>query len=247
MNPLSINEITDYVKNNIGKFHDSRLTGLEKLDFDKILKRKNPYLYKVKNLGVAHDIVKEILDAHISSSEETKFGDWLEEMAIFLNNKVYGGMKSSASGIDLEFVKEDIRYLVSIKSGPNWCNSSQLKKMISDFAKARNTLHTSNSRIKVICVNGCCYGRSDDTIKDGEYYKYCGQKFWEFITGMPNLYLDIIEPLGHKAKEKNEHYNKQYNALVNQITHHFIHKYCNDNGEINWVKIVKMNSGITKE
>ncbi len=45
MNPLSISDITDYVKNNIGKFHENRLKGLEKLDFNKILKRKNPYLY----------------------------------------------------------------------------------------------------------------------------------------------------------------------------------------------------------
>ncbi len=77
MNHLSIDEIENYVKKNIGKFHESRLGSLENLDFDHILKRKNPYLYKVKNLGVAHDIVKDILDAHISSSEETKFGEWL--------------------------------------------------------------------------------------------------------------------------------------------------------------------------
>ncbi|MCB1935052.1 MAG: hypothetical protein KDF59_03835 [Nitrosomonas sp.] len=32
-------------------------------------------------------------------------------------------------------------------------------------------------------------------------FKYCGQQFWEFISGTSNLYTDIIEPLGHEAKE----------------------------------------------
>ncbi len=155
-------------------------------------------------------------------------------------------MKSSSEGIDLDFKKDEIRYLVSIKSGPNWGNSSQIKKMISDFSKARTTLHTSNSRMTVIAVNGCCYGRSSDNIKTGEYYKYCGQKFWEFITGLPNLYLDIINPLGTKAKEKNEHYNKRYDETLNKLTHQFMHEYCDINGVVDWVKIVKMTSGVSR-
>jgi len=246
MNHISIDEIVDYVSKNIGKFHENRLVSLENLNFKSVLKRKNPYLYKVKNMGVAHDVVQEILDAHISSSEETKFGDWLEEMAIYLNGKVYGGVKSSSPGIDLEFQHDSVRYLVSIKSGPNWGNSSQIKKMISDFAQAKKTLHTTNSRMTVIAINGCCYGRGSDNLKTGDYYKYCGQMFWEFITGVPELYLDIIEPLGTKAKEKNEFYHQRYNAILNKLSHQFMHMYCDENGVVNWKRIVEMNSSKDK-
>lgn len=59
------------------------------------------------------------MDAHISSNEETVFGDWLEGLAIFINSKVYDGRKSGITGIDLEFDKDGIRYIVTIKSGPN--------------------------------------------------------------------------------------------------------------------------------
>jgi hypothetical protein len=57
------------------------------------------------------------------------FGDFLEQLAIFVNKKVYGGVKSSAEGIDLEFEKDNIKYIVTIKSGPNWGNSGQISKM----------------------------------------------------------------------------------------------------------------------
>jgi hypothetical protein len=43
-----------------------------------VLKRKNPYLLKAKYILTAEQIVKNIIDAHISSNEETIFGDWLE-------------------------------------------------------------------------------------------------------------------------------------------------------------------------
>ena len=86
---------------------------------------------------------------------------------------MYGGWKSSAEGIDLEFNAGSIRYIVAIKSGPNWGNSSQIRKMKEDFRKAQRTIRTSNSKIRIVAVNGCCYGRDNNPDK-GEYYKYCG-------------------------------------------------------------------------
>ncbi|MGP1438089.1 MAG: PmeII family type II restriction endonuclease [Treponema sp.] len=113
---------------NISSFHIARIESLNNMSLSKILKRKNPYLFKAKNILTASEIVTNFLDAHISSSEETIFGDWLEGLAIFINSKVYDGYKSGIRGIDLEFDNKGIRYILSIKSGPNWGNSSQVKK-----------------------------------------------------------------------------------------------------------------------
>jgi hypothetical protein len=235
-------EVIDYVEKNIGIFHEKRLRSLESLKLEQVLKRKNPYLFKAKNILTAHDLVKSILDAHLSSQEETIFGDWLEGLAIFINSKIYDGRKSSAVGIDLEFDKEDIRYIVAIKSGPNWGNSSQIKKMISDFNQARKTLRTSNSKLNVISVNGCCYGKDNKPDKNGIYFKYCGQAFWEFISGHKNLYVDLIEPLGHKAKEKNQNFLEAYSRIINLFTEEFSKNYCFD-GRIDWKLLLKFNSG----
>ena len=237
---LDLKNVANYVGENIGEFHNARLESLKKLKLQQILKNKNPYLFKAKNVIDAHDLVKMLLDAHLSSQEETMFGKFLEELAIYICGQVYKGRKSSAEGIDLEFDKGGTTQIVSIKSGPNWGNSSQVAKMKDHFRKARRILRTSNSKKNVVAVNGCCYGRDNQPEKE-EYVKLCGQRFWEFISGEAELYTKIIEPLGHKAKEKNEEFNDSYAQLINNFTVEFSKDFCDD-GVINWARLVKFNS-----
>lgn len=241
MRNLEIQKVAQYVEENIGIFHQKRIQSLDKLKLEKVLKRKNPYLFKAKNVQTSEQIIRGIVDAHISSNEETIFGNWLEGLAIFINNEVYGGYKSGIKGIDLEFDNNGIRYIITIKSGNNWGNSSQLNKMISDFKIAKKTLRTSDSKINIIAINGCCYGQESNSDK-GDYFKYCGQEFWEFISGNKDLYIQIIEPLGYKAREKNEEFTKLYNQMINKFTRDFSNKFCKENGEIDWKKLVIFNS-----
>ena len=192
MNILNLKDVTQYVEQNVGNFHQKRIQSVDNLKLKQVLKCKNPYLFKAKNVMTAGDIIKFLVDAHISSSEEGIFGDWLEGLAIFINEKVYSGRKSGITGIDLEFDSNGARNIITIKSGPTWGNSSQIKKMISDFTTAKKALRTSNSQLTIVCINGCCYGRDNNPDK-GDYFKYCGQRFWDFISGNSDLYTDIIE------------------------------------------------------
>jgi hypothetical protein len=241
MNKLNLKDVTQYVEDNIGIFHKKRISSLNELSLSKVLKRKNPYLFKAKYVLTAQEIVKGLVDAHISSNEETIFGDWLEGLAIFINEKVYGGRKSGITGIDLEFDNEGVRNIVTIKSGPNLGNSSQIAKMKADFLTAKKTLRTSNSKLMITAVNGCCYGKDNKPDK-GDYFKYCGQKFWEFISGNQNLFIEIIEPLGHKAKIKNDEFIESYSEMINKFTKEFSNQYCGDDGKIKWEKLVRFNS-----
>ncbi|QAA80992.1 cytosolic protein [Aequorivita sp. H23M31] len=241
MNQLNLTDVTQYVEENIGTFHQKRIERLKKLKLKTVLKKKNPYLFRAKHLFTADEIVRGIADAYISSGEETIFGDWLEGLAIFINQKVYGGWKSGIPNIDLEFDKNNIRYILNIKSGPNWGNSSQISKMKSDFKTAQRTLRTSNSNLMVVSINGCCYG-IDNRPDKGDYFKYCGQEFWEFISGDKNLYTEIIEPLGHKSKERNDEFMESYSNMINKFTRDFIKDFCKPNGEIDWIKLVEFNS-----
>jgi hypothetical protein len=241
MKKLNLKDVSQYVEKNIGTFHAKRIQSLDGLKLTQVLKRKNPYLFKAKYVLTADEIVRGIVDAHISSNEETIFGDWLEGLAIFINGKVYSGRKSGITNIDLEFDDSGIRNIVTIKSGPNWGNSSQIAKMVTDFKTAKKTLRTSNSKLNIVAVNGCCYGRDNQPDK-GDYYKYCGQKFWEFISGDPNLYTELIEPLGHKAKERNDDFMKSYSQMINKFTKEFTTDFCDKDGAIQWDKLVKLNS-----
>lgn len=243
MQKLNLQDVTQYVEQNIGIFHLKRIQSLDNLKLKDVLKRKNPYLFKAKYVLTADEIVRGIVDAHISSNEETIFGDWLEGLAIFINSKVYQGRKSGIPNIDLEFDNKGVRYILTIKSGPNWGNSSQIKKMVLDFKTAKKTLRTSNSQLNVVAVNGCCYGNQSKPDK-GDYFKYCGQQFWEFISGEPDLYTKLIEPLGHKSRERNDDFMQSYASMKNKFTLEFISTFCFEDGSIDWEKLVKFNSGV---
>ena len=246
MKKLNLKNVSLYVEDNIGTFHQKRIEGLNGLKLKKVLSKKNPYLFKAKFILTSQEIIRSLTDAFISSQEETIFGDWLEGLAIFINHEVYSGRKSGITGIDLEFDNDFIRYVVTIKSGPNWGNSSQIGKLISDFKTAKKTLRTSNSNLNIVAVNGCCYGRDNKPDK-GDYFKYCGQKFWEFISGDMELYTKIIEPLGHNAKERNDDFIKSYSQMINLFTKEFSESFCKNNGEIDWEKFVQFNSSIQKK
>lgn len=241
MQPLNLSDVSKYVEENIGFFHKKRIAGLNQLKLKTVLSKKNPYLFKAKYLLTAQDIIKSLTDAFISSQEEGIFGNWMEQLAIFINEKVYNGRKSGILGIDLEFDLDKIRYIVTIKSGPNWGNSSQINKLISDFRTAKKTLRTTNSKLNVVAVNGCCYGRDNQPDK-GEYFKYCGQKFWNFVSGDKELFTKIIEPLGHEAKERNDDFMISYAKMINLFIKEFADTFCKKDGSIDWERLVKFNS-----
>ncbi|MBI5614411.1 cytosolic protein [Candidatus Gottesmanbacteria bacterium] len=241
MKKIDYQELFSYVSNNIvSPFYELRLKRLNELKLNTVIKRKNPYLLKAKNITTAQDFVVDILQAHLSSQEETLFGKYLEELAIFICYKIFGGFKSSAEGIDLEFEKENKRYIVTIKSGPNWGNSTQISKMFLNFRRAKKVLGANSSITNIVAVNGCCYGRDNHPDK-GEYLKLCGQEFWFFISGDDHLYLKIIEPLDKKAKQKDEIFKEAYNKKVNILTSEFLNQFC-FKGNIDWENLLRFVS-----
>lgn len=177
-----LSDVQAYVGTHIGGFHERRLLNLQRLKLSQLLRRKNPYLFRAKDIATGQDLVKTLLDAHLSSQEEGIFGDFLERVAIFVAGKVYDGRKSAVDGIDLEFVRDNTLYLVSIKSGPNWGNSQQYKRLETVFAGALKRLATSGAQQPTQCINGCCYGR-DSAWLGPNYRKVCGQAFWELVSG----------------------------------------------------------------
>lgn len=239
----TVREITKFIEEHIPEFHRKRLESLAGLKLQKVLRRKNPYLYKAKFVTSAPELVKVILDAHLSLQEEAIFGGFLEGLAIFICERVFSGKKSSAEGIDLEFERDGIRYIVSIKSGPNWGNSGQIKKMRQNFSQAKRILGTNTSAKNIVAVNGCCYGQ--ESVEDkGDYLKKCGQSFWSFVSGDNDFYITIIEPLGHKAKERNEAFQVEYGKVINRFTAEFIKVFCQADGTILWDKLVEFNSAL---
>lgn len=241
MNPLPYDAVREYVNEHVSVFHEGRLESLRNLEMKKML-QKNPYLFRAKNVLTAAEMVNGFLDAFLSSSEEERFGTFLEGLAIFVAEHTTGGHKSSATGVDLEFFNKGVHYIVSVKSGPNWGNSAQQDKQEEDLKKAVATVKQRNMNANVQSVLGICYGRTRTSFLRG-YMKVVGQNFWYFISEDKNLYTDIVDPIGYRAKEHNDAYLSKKAEVANLITRDFIEEYCDRSGAIAWDKLVRATCG----
>jgi len=240
MDQLNLDDVRDYASTNVIDFHQRRIKSLEDLKLTRLL-RKNPYLFKAKNITTASDLIENLLDAFLSSSEEKLFGDFLENLAIFIANKTCNGHKSTAQGIDLEFFNKGVHYIVSIKSGTNWGNSTQQRKLADDLRDAAIRVKQSKHGANVQTVLGICYGKTKTSYIRG-YLKVVGQNFWYLISESKYLYTEIIEPIGYRAKEHNETFSIEKSNIVNRFTKLFIESFCDEYGQIDWVRLVEFNS-----
>ncbi|MDO8498135.1 MAG: PmeII family type II restriction endonuclease [bacterium] len=248
MDKISLDELQQFIAEKvIVPFNKKRVSKLNELSLSYILRRKNPYLFKAKNIETSEELVKYVLDAYLSSQEETIFGNLMEELAIFVCQKVFNGYKAEKGkfkSVDLIFMRDEKTYIVGIKSGVYWGNKDQISEMKNNFKKAKRILMNEGISNKVIAVNGCMYGKDNKPHKvdrrDNEksYYKYCGQEFWELVTDDSIFYQKIIIPLDKEAKKRDESFTKSYVAKVNEMTKEFSDQYLGSDGLIDWPKII---------
>jgi hypothetical protein len=242
MNSLDLDQVREYVNENIVHFHRNRIKSLEKLTLDHLL-RRDSYLFRAQNLNVASELIQSLLEAFLSSSEEKHFGDFLENLAVFVASKTCDGQKSAAPGVDLEFIYDGTHYVVVVKSRPNWGNSSQQQKLAQDLRDAVIRVRQSRVAAKVEPVLGICYGKTRTGYMKAGYLKVVGQNFWYLISQNMDLYTDIIEPIGYRAKEHNDAFDEEKVSIINRFTGQFISRFCDPTGAIDWVKLVEFNSG----
>ena len=241
MTQLYLEDVREFVNEHIVEFHRSRLQSLENLALITLLKRKNPYLFRAKNIIRVQDLADNLLDAHLSSSEEELFGQFLEKLAIFIAQKLYGGYKSERVGIDLELVRDKTYALIQIKSGTNWGNSSQQKQEENFRQAVQDVRRELASDYQIQPVLGICYGKTRTAFLRG-YLKLVGQNFWYYISGNEQLYKEIIEPIGYRAKEHTEAFANKKTRISNLLTQELMNGFC-ENGIVDWEKIVELNSG----
>ncbi|MGA2505098.1 MAG: PmeII family type II restriction endonuclease [Anaerolineales bacterium] len=243
MNPLNLDEVRQYVNDHIDTFHENRIRLVSKTTLANLV-HKNPYLLKAKNVTKASELVEGALEARLSSSEEEQFGNVLEDLAIFVAEKTTGGHKSGAVGVDLEFDHGERHYFVSIKSGPSWGNSSQHKELDRNLQSAVNAFRQRKGQaIQADSVLGICYGKTQTARNEAGYLKLVGQNFWTFISSNRDLYKQIIEPIGYRAKEHNDNYHNALSKVTNQLELQFIQRFCEPDGSINWDRLVEAACG----
>ena len=247
MKKLNYEQLSTFIASDVIKpFYDTRLSRLEGATLPDISKRKNPYLFKAKNVETAGDLAKGILDAFLSSQEETIFGELMENLAVHVNEEIFDGRKAEEgkyTSVDLIFTRGDKTYIVGIKSGPNWGNADQISTMKRNLGAAKKILRAEIGDGKIVSVNGCMYGRDNSPHKVNKnphlsYYKICGQAFWELISGDDQLYKKIIQPLDKEARKRDAVFKELYVKKINEMTKEVVQLfYTKDN--LDWDKIIE--------
>ena len=62
MRKLILDKVNTFVNENIDTFHQRKLGVLTELNLRALLQKKNPYLFKAKNINKASDLVEVLLD-----------------------------------------------------------------------------------------------------------------------------------------------------------------------------------------
>ena len=225
------------IRERLEVFYQRRLQKLSGLKLKDTLRKKNPYLFRAIGVQNAADIVEGLLQAYMSSSDETIFGDaFFEPIA----KAVSGGTVSPHEAIDLAIETETVYKPIAVKSSPNIFNSSQAKRMDDEFRKLRSRLQKIQKQFDPLL--GHCYGRVNTNPKAYIYRRRSGQVFWEELTGDPDFYLKLIRlmldyPIAHRIL-----YREEYDKAVNRFTKDFLEEFANADGGIDWEKLVRFNS-----
>ena len=234
-------QVERFVEDQITVFLERRAANVESLKLVEVLSAKNPYLFRAKGVESALEMVQALLDARLSSAEEGLFGGFMEQLAIFVSEQKCNGRKSSTTGLDIELEREGVRYLIAVKSGKAWGNSTQHKKLNDNFREAVRVLRQNKAVGHIQPTLGICYGRFK-TVNNGTFLHIGGQSFWELISGEPDLYMDIIEPIGYRAREFNDEFHKKRANAMNRMAREFLERFCMADGSIDWPKIVMLVS-----
>jgi hypothetical protein len=232
-------QVLTAVETALTTFYHSLTKTLDDIKVDKILKRKNPYLYKAKGINCAGQIVDGILSAYISSSEETIFGNcFFEPIAIV----IAGGQKAVTEGVDITVDKDNTIYSIAVKSGTSVFNADSRKRQEQNFQAAQK--RAQQAKKAFIPVVGYGYGKKKTKEGNEKFYlELAGKDFWEWLSGDPSFYTKIIDFMGTHPETFAREFEEAYGRASNRLIREFTIKYCKEDGSIDWDALIKFNSG----
>lgn len=243
---MSINEsyneqaVVEAIARALDRYYTSLIEKVDGLNIKKIMKRKNPYLFRAKAVNGAAQIVDAILAAFISSSEETVFGnEFFEPIAI----AAVQGQKALAEGVDIMVERDDTIYAIAVKSGTSVFNADSRKKQEQNFMAASKLAQQARKRF--VPIVGYGYGKKKASSKGRPkfYEELAGKDFWAELTGDDTFYIKLIRLMDKLPEKYIEDFDASYQKAANRLVREFTVEFCFEDGSIDWEKLVKFNSG----
>jgi hypothetical protein len=237
-------ELERTIRTCLTRFYKRRIAGVDALDLGKILGRKNPYLFRAIGIQNAHEMITQLLAAHLSSSDEGMFGDEFFEP---ICRAVLGaGTVAAVKGADFIRETETDYQVIALKSGPNIFNSSQVAKQANQFDEIAASLRATlrSMRKAFVPIMGCGYGRVDSSpTAKRNFYKLGGQAFWEKLTDDANFYLKLVRFMKTEPERHRAEIESRLDMAENRLVGEFTARFCAADGSIQWDELVRFNSG----
>lgn len=221
-------------------FYSSLISKVDALNVKKVMKRKNPYLFRAKSMNGAAQIVDAIMAAFVSSSEETIFGNvFFEPIATVAAQ----GQKALAEGVDIMVERDNTVYAIAVKSGTSVFNADSRKKQEQNFMAASKLAQQAKKRF--VPIVGYGYGKKKPSAKAMPkfYEELAGQDFWTELTGDDQFYIKLIRMMDKLPEKYVEDFDAAYQRAANRLVKEFTIEFCLEDGTIDWEKLVKFNSG----
>jgi len=239
---IGARKLEELIKKHLDDFYSRRIAKLTGLNLTEAISKKNPYLFRAKGVQQTSEIVAELLQAYISSSDETIFGDaFFEPIA----KAVSGGQTGGGEGIDIIQETDTTMTAYAVKSGPHWANADQWKRQRQNFQSLQNRLRKLHKAFDPVLGYG--YGRRNTDPKGSRNYRQrSGQAFWEELTGDPDFYLKLIRLMKRYPQEHRRRYKAEWDRAVNRFEQEFLNNFSMPDGDIDWEKLVEFNSGKQK-
>ena len=209
---------------------------LQSVTVPELLSRENPYVLMRRGDGRADSLIRSLLEKQIGQWETRGVDDLLESLAIHVAKTAYGGWKSERAGVSLEFVNGNAWYVIALIPYPRYDEGNEILEIADCLNDAAKSIKRNNPSADVLPVIGCSFGRESVTDRE-DYLKYCGQEFWELISGCSELFARISELLGKMSARAETRTTDEYARTVNRLSAEFYRRFCDESGAIDWGKL----------
>lgn len=228
------------------KFHERRLVNLRKTTIGTLL-RKNPYLYRAIGLTSASDYIQIALDALISSSDETIFGnEFFEPLAKWAATAAYRDRADvtvqvgGGSGFDISIESSTEYHAIAVKSGTKIFNAQSGRQQDTEFAALEARIRKEKKVLHKIIGYG--YGRKSQRGNNHAIVKLAGQNFWAEITTEDNFYQRISMALGDAPSRLSIDFHQHYDEARNRLEAEFHASYTGPDGVVDWSRVIAFSS-----
>jgi Type II restriction endonuclease EcoO109I len=228
--------------------YERRFIQLRALTLTKLL-NKNPYLYRAVGIQRPDHLLEGLLNARISSSDETIFGnEFFEPLALWAaqNAKIEGRHASigAGAGQDISIESATEYFAISVKSGKNIFNSQSDKGQKAEFEQLEARLKKLKKAFHKIVGFG--YGRQTQPKTPKSVRKIAGQEFWQLLTGESDFYVRIADAISSPAMAHKEAFDKELLKKHSELLRQFMLEYVEADGSVRWQKVVEFNSASAK-